>query len=114
MPESPGTAASDPRLSSISAPDLSVIIPTLDEGSNIGLLIKDVQRVLTTLGVCAEIIVVDGGSRDGTIAAARQSGARVIQQEGHGYGAALRRGFAVASGAFVLTLDDGFTHYQDL
>ena len=52
---------------------ISVIIPTLDEAGNLTALLADVDR-----GREVETIVVDGGSRDDTVARARQLGARVI------------------------------------
>src|SRR5688500_16912424 len=59
-----------------------------------------------------EVILVDGRSTDGTVAAARQlyPDIRVVDQEGRGKGAALRAGFAAASGDIVVMLDaDGST-----
>ena len=56
------------------SPDLiSVIIPALDEEKNIVPLLGDLQR-----GRRVEVIVVDGGSRDRTVATAQGLGANVI------------------------------------
>ena len=52
---------------------LSVIIPTLNERDNIARVIEQVRSA-------HETIVVDGGSSDGTVEAARAAGARVIEQ----------------------------------
>lgn len=53
-----------------------------------------------------EVIVVDGGSTDGTPDAARSFGARVVQQSGKGYGDACRTG-AEATDAEILVFLDG-------
>ncbi len=56
------------------SPDLiSVIIPALDEETNIVPLLGDLQN-----GRRVEVIVVDGGSRDRTVATAQGLGANVI------------------------------------
>lgn len=57
---------SGPRKAAVSA-----IVPTLDEASRIGPL---VERLLSEEGV-AEVLVIDGGSADDTVARARAAGA---------------------------------------
>jgi len=56
-----------------SVPSISVIIPTLNEENNI---VKTVYGVKEVPGV--EVIVVDGGSVDGTVNAARSCGVKVV------------------------------------
>ena len=51
---------------------LSVVIPTLDEAERI------TQSVSSAVGGADEVLVVDGGSRDGTPERAEAAGARVI------------------------------------
>ena len=76
---------------------ISVVIPTLDEAEML-------PRLLSSLAAqAAEIIVVDGGSRDGTEAVARAHGARLLRA-GPGRGTQLRRGAEVARGAVLLFL----------
>jgi rSAM/selenodomain-associated transferase 2 len=53
---------------------LSVIVPTLDEAPVLAGTLGAVAR----LGGPVEVIVVDGGSRDETVAVARRCGARVV------------------------------------
>jgi rSAM/selenodomain-associated transferase 2 len=70
---------------------ISVIIPTLNEASNLpGLL-----TALAGDGAEGEIIVVDGGSTDGTQDIARRQGVRVIETA-PGRGGQLRAGAAAA------------------
>jgi len=72
-------------------PALSVIVPTLDEERGIAALLGDLRR----LTVPNEVLVVDGGSRDGTPALAREGGARVFASR-PGRGTQLRLGASVA------------------
>jgi rSAM/selenodomain-associated transferase 2 len=57
---------------------ISVVLPTLNEANTIGPAIVAARAVL---GDC-DVIVADGGSEDGTPAAARAAGARVIEAAG--------------------------------
>jgi len=56
-------------------------------------------------GVVDEILVVDGGSSDSTVALAQAGGARVILEPRRGYGQACATGVAAARGDIVLFLD---------
>ena len=83
------------------APMVSVVIPTLDEATNIA-------WVLYRLPPCVEeVIVVDGHSTDRTVAVARAArpDVVVIQAARRGKGAALQAGFAAARGTFVVMID---------
>ncbi len=92
------------------SPELSVIIPTLNEERNIALLLQRINGTLKHAGLTYEIIVVDGHSVDHTIAVAKNNGARVLLQKQRGFGNALRDGFEVALGKYILTLDADFSH----
>ena len=59
----------DPSLSSAPSapiPELSVVAPMYNEEGNIEAFVVAVEKVLATLGVPFEIILVDDGSSDGT------------------------------------------------
>jgi dolichol-phosphate mannosyltransferase len=90
--------------------DLSVVIPALNERENLERLIPAIQEVARGLGIRAEIIVVDGPSRDGTSEAAAQLGAVVRRQSERGYGGALLEGFATAGAPYILTMDADLSH----
>ncbi len=62
-------------------PDLSIVIPALNERDNLELLLPAVKDIVGALGVKAEILVVDGGSTDGTPEAVARAGARVVPQK---------------------------------
>lgn len=73
------------------APIMSAVIPCLDEEAAIAAVVK----ALLAHGI-AEVVVVDGGSRDRTASRAAQAGARVIVEPRPGYGRAIQAGIAAA------------------
>lgn len=56
-------------------PELGVVIPALNEDDTLPPLLADLSR----LPLPAELLVVDGGSRDGTVPAARAGGALMLR-----------------------------------
>jgi len=92
------------------APELTVLLPVLDEAINLETLLPAIHAVARRLEVEYEILVVDGGSQDGSRETAFAHGARVLPQESHGYGGALRDGMAAARGRYVLTMDSDLSH----
>ncbi len=93
--------------------DLSVVVPVLNERENVEQLLPRTAAVLDAIGCSYEVVVVDGGSTDGTAAAATAGGATVIRQTLPGYGGALREGLAAARGTYILTLDADLSHDPD-
>src|SRR5918999_3958902 len=82
---------------------VTAIIPCLEEEETIASVVRDVLAE----GV-AEVIVVDGGSRDRTVDKAAVAGARVAVEQRRGYGQALQTGIATArSDATILIFLDG-------
>ena len=81
------------------APNISVVIPTLNEASNIADTVRAVQAVPE---VC-EIILVDGGSRDDTVRIAENLGC-VTMRGAPGRGRQLRVGAERAKGDILLFL----------
>jgi glycosyltransferase involved in cell wall biosynthesis len=83
-------------------PQISIIIPALNEAESIGQVVREMPWHLI-----AECIVVDNGSTDGTGAIAAAAGARVIQSA-RGYGAACLAGsLAALPASEILVYMDG-------
>ncbi len=81
---------------------LSVVIPTLDAGSELpGCLAALMEGV--GAGLVREVVVSDGGSNDATAALARDAGAAVVTGP-PGRGGQLRRGVAASGGSWLLVL----------
>ncbi len=81
--------------------DVSIVIPSFN---GVGALEKTLENLLL-YPVVPEIIVVDGGSSDGSQALARKLGVRVLEVENFGYGHNLNRGVEVANGWFVVLMN---------
>lgn len=84
---------------SLDGPALSIIIPALNEAHSIGATLETVALLEGSV----EVIVVDGGSSDGTAEIAREKGAHVITSE-RGRGLQMDRGARVALGKALLFL----------
>lgn len=87
------------------APELSVVLPCLDEAETLAVCISKVQLQLAELGIEGEVVVADNGSTDGSRAIAGGMGARLVPVAERGYGAALRGGIAAARGRYVIMAD---------
>ena len=91
---------------------VTVVIPTLNEAANLPHVFARLP-----LDELFEVILVDGHSKDDTIAVARQlcPAVRVVLQDGKGKGNALACGFAAARGDIIVMLDaDGSTDPQEI
>ncbi|HJQ82773.1 MAG TPA: glycosyltransferase family 2 protein, partial [Candidatus Binatia bacterium] len=102
-------------------PALSIVVPVFDEEGNVGPLHEELTRVATALGRPYEILFVNDGSRDATLARlqairARDAHLRIVDLDGNfGEAAALSAGFAHARGEVVVTLDgDGQNDPADI
>lgn len=78
---------------------VGIVIPTLDEAAALPGLLED----LAALDVPFDLVIADGGSRDGTVAVAERAGARVIRAPA-GRGAQLRAGAAAVRGEWLCLL----------
>jgi hypothetical protein len=83
-------------------PTVSVIIPTLNEARNLPLVLPYLPHAWID-----EVILVDGRSTDDTVEVARRllPSIRVVLEQAAGKGAAMRAGFAAATGDILVTMD---------
>ncbi len=86
-------------------PSISIIIPTYHEAGNIGEMVKRTKKLSQLYSL--EIIVVDGGSKDGTPDIAEKAGAtKVIRfPSKRGKGLDLWEAFQVAKGDYIIEID---------
>lgn len=85
----------------VASPKVSVVIPALNEAENL-------RHVLVKLPAnIYEVVLVDGGSRDDTVAVTKMlaPNTKVVPQTGRGKGNALIAGFAACSGDIIVMLD---------
>jgi len=88
-------------------PELSVVIPVYNERDTVTEIVRRVLRVSLDM----EVILVDDGSTDGSpdvvrrLAEEHENVKAVLRLRNEGKGAALRAGFAVASGRIVIVQD---------
>ena len=75
----------------------SLLITTLDEIDGIKKILPEIKKEWVD-----EIIIVDGGSTDGTIEKAREMGFKVIKQKILGYGGAILAGIEESTGDKII------------
>jgi len=93
-------------------PNISIIIPALNEEESIGLVLNDIPG-----NIVREIIVVDNGSYDNTVAVAKNLDAKVMLEPLKGYGSACLRGISALKKDtdIVVFLDADYSDYpQDI
>src|SRR5688572_21743184 len=97
-----------------SNPEVSVVMPCLNEADTLEACITKAQRVLREHGIQGEVIVADNGSTDESQAIASRMGARLVHVEARGYGNALMGGIAAARGKFIIMgdADDSYDFLQ--
>lgn len=86
------------QTSGIAPLPLSAVLITRDAAQQLG-------AALAGLTFCTEIVIVDSGSQDETVAIARRHGARVIETHWRGFGAQKRFAVEQARHDWVLCLD---------
>lgn len=88
--------------------DVCVLVPTYNEAETIGEVVDGFEEA----GL-SEILVVDGGSTDGTRDIATDHGARVMQQSGDGKGQAIVEALTHIDARYVLMADGDATYRPD-
>jgi glycosyltransferase involved in cell wall biosynthesis len=98
--------------------DVTIVMPCLDEAEWLPACIANGKEALAAmrreLGFSGEIVVADNGSRDGSPSIAEALGARVVEVDRRGYGAALIGGLAAANGVYLVMGDaDGSYDFRE-
>src|SRR5262245_45836563 len=91
-----------PILQFVAAPEVSVLIPCLDEEEAIEGVIEDAFEGLRRAGVSGEVLVIDNGSEDRSVEVATEAGATVVHEPRRGYGSAYLAGLDAAHGRYVV------------
>lgn len=90
--------------------ELAIVIPALNETTNLRILLPELTRTLDGLNVSHKILVVDREPSEATQSVVRENRAVLLSQGGSGYGMALQTGFAHAKSEYVLTMDADLSH----
>lgn len=103
-----GTCLLLPR-GDVDSPELSIVIPTLDEQLTITQFVQWCHEGLAEAGVSGEIVIVDS-SRDATEHLALEAGARVLRTPPRGLGSAYKDAIPYVRGRYVLMGDADCTY----
>jgi len=92
--------------------DIKVIIPAINEEDSIGLVVSELPKHVS------EIVVVDNGSSDDTVANAKKAGATVITENRKGYGFACLKGLNYISERsktpdIIVFIDGDYSDYPE-
>lgn len=85
--------------------DVTVVIPTLNEAEGIRSVIEEIKEI----GI-KNILVVDGGSTDGTVEIAESAGAVVVRQLGRGKADAVKTALSLVKTPYVVFIDGDYTY----
>jgi len=91
--------------------DLTVLVPVYNEGENLKPLLEKLTVDLEALGKSYEILIVDDGSSDDTVARLHELHRRIpnlraiVFRRNYGKSAALSVGFGAARGRVLVTMD---------
>ena len=95
----------------MTSPQVSFVIPTLDERDTVGRLHLAITQVCQAEALSYQIIFVDDGSSDGTreilelLASEHAATEAILLRRNFGKAAALSAGFDAATGEIVITMD---------
>lgn len=93
------------RSSATETPEVSIVMPCLNEARTLPACIRKAKECMERNGVSFEIVIADNGSTDGSQRLAEELGARVAPVAEKGYGAALRGGIEASRGRYAIMGD---------
>jgi polyisoprenyl-phosphate glycosyltransferase len=102
------------------SPEISVVIPVFNEDENIGLVLKKLVPVLERAAASFEILFVDDGSRDTTLAVLRRAHAEdarvkiVALSRNFGKEIAIAAGLDFTQGAATVIMDADLQHPPEM
>jgi glycosyltransferase involved in cell wall biosynthesis len=91
-------------------PEISVVVPCLNEEDAVGTVVDQAWQGIRDSGRRGEVIVVDNASTDRSAEVAAEHGAIVVREERPGYGSAYLAGLAVARGDYIVMGDADATY----
>jgi len=91
-------------------PELSIVMPCLNEAETIATCIKKAQTFMRDNGIEGKVVIGDNGSTDGSQDIARNLGAVVVHVEKKGYGNASRGAIEGSKGKYIITADTDDSH----
>jgi len=86
-------------------PELTVLMPCLNESKTLARCIEKAHVFFAEAGVHGEVLIADNGSTDGSQQIALDTGARLVHVTPRGYGAAITAGIDNARGRYVVMGD---------
>ena len=106
--------AGSPATLDVQPLEVSVVMPCLNEAETLRTCIEKALSAMKSSGIRGEVIVADNGSSDGSRELARSCGARVVEVDSRGYGAALMGGIGAAAGEYIIMgdADDSYDFTQ--
>jgi glycosyltransferase involved in cell wall biosynthesis len=103
-----------------SDPEISVVIPCLNEEEGILYCLNQIESTLSAIGTSIEVVVVDNASTDRTAEIVREkmqnhAWLRLVEEQVRGYGSAYLRGLKSAKGTYFFMADaDGTYDFKDI
>ncbi|HTE48305.1 MAG TPA: glycosyltransferase family 2 protein [Candidatus Paceibacterota bacterium] len=96
-------------------PEISVVVPCLNEEEAILLCLNEIEETIKKYNLNTEIIVVDNGSSDGSLAILQKKSSeipylRILVELERGYGAAYLKGLSGAQGVYIFMADADFSY----
>jgi glycosyltransferase involved in cell wall biosynthesis len=84
---------------------VTIVMPCLNEAETLATCVRKALAAIENSGFQGEVLIADNGSADGSQGIAIREGARVVNAEIRGYGAALMAGIEAATGEYILMAD---------